>query len=57
MKPITITINNQFTRLTSTGLRGDTLLRHFCDGVIEVSDLVDGLRRGYFTAEVLGVIE
>ena len=57
MKPITITINNQFTRLTSTGLRGDTLLRHFYDGVIEVSDLIDGLRRGYFAAEVLGIIE
>ena len=53
---ITIQINNQFVRLTSTGQRGDTLLNHFYDGVIEVSDLVDGLEKGYFTAEVLAEI-
>jgi hypothetical protein len=53
---VTVQIDNEFVSLKSTGLRGDTLINHFFDGVIEVKDLVDGLKRGYFTATVLATI-
>lgn len=55
-RKITVQIGNEFVSLKSTGLRGDTLLNHFLDEVIEVKDLIDGLKRGYFTATVLATI-
>jgi hypothetical protein len=55
-RKITVTINNKFVSLESTGLSGDTLINHFLDKVVEVRDLIDGLERGYFTATVLNPI-
>ncbi len=49
----TIQVYNQIIRLTSTGQRGDTLIKHWLDDVIDAQDLLDGEERGYFTREVL----
>ena len=55
-RKITLEINNEFISLISTGQRGDTLLNHYFDGVVNVKDLMDGLKRGYFRQVVLATI-
>ena len=47
---MTVFHNNEFIRVTSTGLRGKTLISHFCDGVIPVNEL---LQSSYVTTQVL----
>lgn len=55
-RKITLEINNEFISLISTGQRGDTLLNHYFDDAIEVKDLLDGLKRGYFRQVVLATV-
>ena len=47
---MTVFHNDEFTRVTSKGLRGKTLISHFCDGVVSAAEL---LQSHYVTTEVL----
>tara|TARA_R110002126_G_scaffold223568_4_gene368564 strand:+ start:2153 stop:2449 length:297 start_codon:yes stop_codon:yes gene_type:complete len=47
---MTVFHNDEFIRVTSTGLRGKTLISHFCDGVIPVIELLQSI---YVTTQVL----
>jgi hypothetical protein len=47
---MTVFYNDEFIRVTSKGLRGKTLISHFCDGVVSVVEL---LQSHYVTSEVL----
>lgn len=47
---MTVFHNDEFIRVTSAGLRGKTLISHFCDGVVSAAEL---LQSHYVTTEVL----